>query len=150
MILAARRLAFAAALVAGLVTAAPQPSHATGATLQRSLQNMLFFPFDFALSPFVATRAVVTMWQESDDSTAVKIAYPVVGVAWATGIEAGASLLRGVAGIIEFLPGLVLLPTESELHAIYELPEHQEALVDQEFSWMNVRFGVDYVSPASN
>ncbi len=149
MILAACRLALGVALLALVVTAAPQPSHATTDTLKRSAQNMLLFPLDLALSPYVSTKAVVNMWRESDDSTAVKIAYPVFGVAWAFGIEAGASLLRGVAGVIEFLPGLVLLPTDSDMKPIYELPEQQEALVDQELPFMNVRFGVDYVSPST-
>lgn len=149
MILAARRLVLTAALLGLFVTAAPQPSHATTETLQRSAQNMLFFPLDLVLSPYVATKSVVTMWRASDDSTAVKIAYPVFGVAWAFGIEAGASLMRGVAGVLEFLPGLVLLPTESNLKAIYDLPEQQEALVDQELPFMKVRFGIDYVSPST-
>ncbi len=143
----ARRCLTGAALLALLVTVAPAPSHATSETIKRSFQNMLFAPLDLALSPYVATKALITNWRDSDDTPAVKIAYPVFGLLWLTGVEVGASMLRGLAGVIELLPGLILIATDADLKPIYVLPEDREALVDQETPLLNVRFGVDYVSP---
>jgi hypothetical protein len=42
------------------------------------------------------------------------IAYPLPGVAWAVSVNMGASVLRGVAGALEFLPGLVLIPFDAD------------------------------------
>src|SRR5690606_24738745 len=83
-----------------LLMVAPGPAQATTATIKRSLQNLLLFPVDLALSPYVATRTVYRQWQTSGDSDAVRIAYPLPGVAWATSVNMGASLLRGVAGAL--------------------------------------------------
>jgi hypothetical protein len=56
----ARRFISLTFLVALLVSAAPGVSHAGAKTLARSVQNLLFFPFDLALSPFVATKTPTT------------------------------------------------------------------------------------------
>jgi hypothetical protein len=53
----ARRIVSLTFLVALLVAAVPSESHAGAKTLARSVQNLLFFPFDLALSPFVSTKA---------------------------------------------------------------------------------------------
>ncbi len=64
MIRSARRLVSLAFLVALLVAAVPGESHAGAKTLARSVQNLLFFPFDLALSPFVATKATYDRWRD--------------------------------------------------------------------------------------
>jgi hypothetical protein len=139
----------AVALVAALTALAPSPARATTATIKRSMQNLLLFPVDFALSPYVATRAVYTSWRNSDDTDAVKVAYPLPGVAWAISVNMGASVMRGLAGALEFLPGLVLIPFDADLQPLYDLSENNAALWDSEEALpMRVRLGVDYVSPA--
>jgi hypothetical protein len=137
----ARRLrlaAFASALALPLVAVAPGAAHATTATIKRSLQNLLLFPVDFALSPYVATRTVYNQWRASDDTDAVKIVYPLPGVAWAVS-----------AGALELLPGLVLIPFDTDLDPLYDLSENNNALYDSgEEGPARVRVGVDYIAPS--
>lgn len=140
-------LAFVLALP--LVAIAPGSADATTATIKRSIQNLVLFPVDFALSPYVATKAVYDNWRSSGDTDAVKIAYPLPGVAWAVSVNMGASMLRGVAGALEFLPGLVLIPFDADLAPLYDLAENNTALWDSgEERFMRARLGLDYVSPS--
>jgi hypothetical protein len=144
----ARHFAIVAGLVASLVAAAPGDCQAGTKTLRRSAQNILFFPLDLVLSPYVATKAVYTNWKASDDTTAVKIAYPIFGVVWAMSVNAGASAIRGLAGLLELVPGIVLVPFKADMSPIYDLPENNQALVDTGSDAFKVKFGVDYVSPS--
>ena len=150
MIRFARRFISLTFLVALLVAAAPGVSHAGAKTLARSVQNLLFFPFDLALSPFVATKITYEKWRESSDTKAVKYGYALFAPIWNCGVVAGASVIRGVAGMIELLPGIALLPFDGELSAVYELPEVQPAWVDVGSDAFRMKFGVDYLSASSN
>ena len=149
MIRNAHRFASVIFLVALLVAAAPGVSHAGAKTLARSVQNLIFFPFDLALSPFVATKITYERWRESDDTKAVKYGYALFAPFWSFGVEAGASVIRGVAGMIELLPGIVLLPFDGEMNAIYDLPESQPAWVDVGSDAFRMKFGVNYLAAAS-
>lgn len=148
----ARRLRLAllaSALTLPLVAVAPGAAYATTATLKRSVQNLLFFPVDFALSPYVATRTVYNQWQTSGDTDAVRIAYPIPGVAWAVSVNMGASVLRGVAGALELLPGIVLIPFDTDLAPLYDLAEKNNAVFDSgEEGFARMRIGIDYVGPS--
>lgn len=144
-----RLVALAAVLAVPLVAAAPNEAGATTATIKRSVQNLLLFPLDFALSPYVATRTVYNQWRSSDDTDAVKIAYPLPGVAWAVSVNMGASVLRGVAGALEFLPGLVLIPFDSDMQPLFDLAQNNNALWDSgEEAPLRARIGVDYLAPS--
>jgi len=142
------RAVLLAGLAALLVAATPGVSHAGSKTLIRSLQNLIFFPIDFALSPFVGGKAIWEKWRDSDDTTAVKYGYAPFAPIWGISVQAGASVLRGVGGCLELLPGLVLLPFDAEMEPLYDLPESQPALVDQEAGPVKIKFGVDYLSDA--
>jgi hypothetical protein len=146
----ARRFISLAFLVALLVSAAPGISHAGAKTLARSVQNLLFFPFDLALSPFVATKITYEKWKESSDTKAVKYGYALFAPIWSFGVQAGASVIRGVAGMLELLPGIALLPFDGEMNAIYDLPETQPAWVDVGSDAFRMKFGVDYLSASSD
>ena len=98
MIRFARRFISLTFLVALLVSAAPGVSHAGAKTLARSVQNLLFFPFDLALSPFVATKITYDRWMESDDTKAVKYGYALFAPIWNFGVVAGASATTNDAG----------------------------------------------------
>ena len=151
MIRSARRFISLTFLVTLLVAAAPGVSHAGAKTLARSVQNLLFCPFDLALSPFVAVKITVDKWRESDDTKAVKYGYAPFAPIWNFGVEAGASVIRGVAGILELLPGIVLLPFDAEMSAIYDLPETQPAWVDVGAEApFRMKFGVDYLGASSD
>ena len=149
MIRFARRFASLTFLVALLVAAAPGVSHAGATTLARSVQNLIFFPFDLALSPFVATKTTYENWRASDDTKAVKYGYALFAPFWSFGVEAGASVIRGVAGMLELLPGIVLLPFDAQMNAIYDLPETQPAWVDVGSDAFRMKFGVNYLAASS-
>ena len=148
MIRFARRIVSLTFLVALLVAAVPSESHAGAKTLARSVQNLLFFPFDLALSPFVATKTTYENWKNSDDTKAVKYGYMLFAPIWGFGVEAGASVIRGVAGMLELLPGIALLPFDGEMSPLYDLPETQPAWVDVGGEAFKMKFGVDYLSAA--
>lgn len=146
MIRLARRSIAVAALAAVLVAAAPSVSHAGAKTLTRATQNLLFFPFDIALSPFVGAKITYDSWRDSDDTKAVKYGYALVAPIWSIGVQTGASVIRGVAGMLELLPGIALLPFEAEMNPLYDLPEIQPAWVDQGNDTFRVKFGVNYLT----
>lgn len=144
-----RLAVLASALAIPLLAVAPGAAHATTATLKRSVQNLLFFPVDMALSPYVATRTVYNQWSSSGDTDAVKIAYPLPGVAWAISVNMGAAMLRGVAGALELLPGIVLIPFDQDLTPLYDLAENNSAVFDSgEEGFARVRIGIDYIGPS--
>jgi len=142
----ARRSIAVAALAAVLVAAAPSISHAGAKTLARATQNLLFFPFDIALSPFVGAKITYDSWRDSDDTKAVKYGYALFAPIWSISIEAGASVIRGVAGMLELLPGIALLPFEAEMTPLYDLPETQPAWVDVGSDAFRAKFGINYLT----
>ena len=58
-------------------------------------------------------------------------------------IEKGGTL-RLMSGLIELVPGLFLLPFEADLDPIYAPAEKSDALIWEEFRFLNVKLGVDY------
>lgn len=140
-------LAFAAALP--LVIGAPGEAQATTKTIKRSLQNLLLAPVDVVLSPYVATKALYGRWTSSDDTPGVKYGYALPAIPWSISVNIGASILRGMAGGLEFLPGLVLIPFDADMTQLFDPAENNLALFDSgDAGFARVRFGVDYVSPA--
>jgi hypothetical protein len=141
-----RTPALAAALLAlGLGLAAPLPAAASPETLKRSVSNMLFGPVDVVFSPVVGTQTVYRNIQDIDDSMWVRVVYLLPGVAWNITLEAGSGLIRCMTGVIEFLPGLGLLPFEADLDPIFAPAEKADALVDVDTPVLNVKFGINYV-----
>ena len=106
-----------------------------------------FTPFATTYAVFASRRAYDFICMAiAEEALPVKIVYPIPGWVFLTGVQLGASMIRGLTGGIELLPGLILLPFDAELDPLYDLPEDKEALVDWEGP-INVRFGVDYISP---
>jgi hypothetical protein len=60
----------------------------------------------------------------------------------------GASVLREVTGLIELLPGVFLIPFEADLDPLYDPVERGEALVEFENPVVDIKFGINYQSPA--
>lgn len=145
MSLLRRRLAAVLAFCA-LIALLPGAAGAGTETLKRSVGNMVQAPLDLALSPVVAGRSIYRNLQDIEDSTAVRIAYPLPGFVWNTMVQAGASLIRGITGILEFVPGLILLPFDSEMDPLFDPVERNEALVDYETPVLWIKFGIDYTS----
>jgi hypothetical protein len=109
------------------------------------------------LAPIVAGRTLYQNLRDIDDTPAVRIVYALPGYAWLTGLHAGAGALRGVAGALELLPGLILLPLETDLDPLYDPAETGGALVELDnplaeidslyyvpvVTW-NIKFGIRY------
>ena len=131
----------------GLALLGAGPAAAGPETLQRSLQNVAFAPVDFTLAPVVAGRSIARGLESEDDPIAVRVAFAGPGIVWNTGVQALASVVRGLAGVLELPPGIALCFSDADLAPLYDPAEHGPALVDVETRALHVRIGVDYVAP---
>jgi len=122
------------------------PASGSPETLKRSVGNIVFAPFDLALSPVVAADTIYRNLREVDDSAGVRAFYVVPGFAWNTGVQAMAAVVRGITGLIEFVPGVALVFFETDLDPLFAPPIRSNALVDVDTRLLHVKFGVDYVT----
>jgi hypothetical protein len=137
-----RRL-FAAALALALLVSSP--AGASPETLKRSFGNMLLSPLDLVCGPYVGVKSVIDNIQDVEDTMAVRVVYFLPGLGWNIGMQTFAAAFRMLAGILELVPGLVLLPFETDLDPIYALPERQDGLVDIETPVLYFKFCINYV-----
>ena len=124
----------------------PPAASATPATLKRSVENLTQWPLDLALSPVVAGNTIYNNLSSVDDSTGVRIAYPIPGFIWTTSVQVGAAVLRGVTGVFELLPGLILLPLDADLDPLFDPAVENSALVDYDNPVYHVKFGTNYTA----
>jgi len=136
-------LTAAAALL--LLFSLASPASASPETLKRSVTNVLFGPLDFALGPVTGSRAVYNNLQDIDDTPGVRIAFAVPGVAWNSAMQMAGGVLRTFTGLLEFIPGLILFPFEVDMDPLFTMPERQDALIDEEYDWIAIKIGVNYV-----
>lgn len=156
-----RQAANAVAVVAALLalSMAPTSAQASPETLQRSMGNLLQSPLDIVLAPVVAFRTLFMNLRDVGDTPAVRVAYALPGYVWLTGLQVGGGVMRGIAGALELIPGIVLLPFEADLDALYDPADRGGALVEldnplAEVGWLEyapvvtwpVKFGVTYTS----
>ena len=139
----------ALALFSGL----PGTAQAGPETLQRAMANIIQAPLDVMLAPVVAGRTLYTNLRDIDDTPAVRVVYAAPGYIWLTAVQGGAAILRGIAGCLELLPGIFLLPFETELDPLFDPADRGAALVEYDWheeGWFPVvfwgRFGVTYTS----
>lgn len=128
-------------LLLGLAT----PALASTQTIIRSVTNIAFGPLDFALSPIVGTRSVYNNLRDVDDTTGVRFFYAIPGVAWNTAYIAGGGVVRLFTGLVEFVPGLLLIPFEADMDPIFAPPERSNALIDELYGDTSVKIGINYV-----
>ena len=121
-------------------------AQASGKTLSRALTNIAFGPMDVVLSPIVAGKAITTNLQDIDDTTAVRVAYTVPGYFWYTGVTIGAGVIRTATGVLELIPGILLLPFDTDLDPLMTPVDDGGALVDVENDYFRIKFGIDYTS----
>jgi len=140
----ARRLC-GAALLPGLLLLAGSAA-ASPATLKRSVSNIVNSPFDFVLSPVVATHTLYNNLRDIDDSLGVRVAYTVPGIVWNTGVQASAAIVRCFTGVLEFVPGLGLFFFEADLDPLFAPPYRGQALIDVDTPPLHIKFGVDYTT----
>ncbi len=141
----ARLPAGVAGLLAGALLLA-SPASATPETLKRSVGNIIQAPIDMALSPVVATRTVYQNLRDIDDTVGVRIAYVVPGIAWNTGVQAMAAVIREITGLLELVPGLGLFFLDADLDPLYAPIERGNALVDVDTTFIHWKFGIDYTT----
>lgn len=135
-----------ALLALGLLALPAAPAAASPQTLKRSIENLTQWPLDVATAPVVSAWTIQRNLRDIGDSTLVRIAYPVPGFFWNTMVQVGAGVLRGVAGVLELGPGVVLLPFEADLDPLFDPSLDNEALVDWENGIYDVKFAVDYTT----
>ena len=140
-----RRTRLAVLLTALLSLALASPAAASPETIKRASGNLLFGPFDFFLGPIVGTRSVFYNIQDIDDSTAVRVAYVLPGVVWNSAICMGGGVMRTLSGLLEFVPGVFLIPFEADLDPIFAPAEKSDALIWEETDWMVFKLCVNYV-----
>jgi hypothetical protein len=140
------RVLAVALLALGLLALPAAPAAASPKTLKRSIENLTQWPLDVATAPVVSVWTIQRNMREIGDSTAVRIFYPVPGFMWNTMVQVGAGVLRGVAGVLELGPGIVLLPFDADLDPLFDPSLDNDALVDWQNGIYDVRFAVDYTT----
>lgn len=143
------RLLASLALAVGLVAGSAPTAQAGAGVLKRAVSNIVCAPVDLALSPAVAGTTMVHNLQNIGDSKAVRYFYPPFGFLWLTGVQAGASVLRGISGGLELLPGLALLPFDYEMQPLFGPADKANALVDKDTPPFHLKVGIDYTTPPS-
>jgi len=134
---------------ATLALVGPTPARATPETLRRSVGNILFAPLDVATSPVSAGTALYTNLQQTDDPRWMQIAFSVPGYVWVLGVQIGGGAIREIAGLLELVPGLVLLGFDADLDPLFEPAERNDALLDLATPPLQVKFGINYLAPPS-
>jgi hypothetical protein len=129
-----------------MVLSVASPAAASPETLKRAVSNILFGPTDVALGPIVGARSVYHNIQDIDDTPGVRIAFIIPGVAWNGAMCMAGGVLRTLTGVLEFIPGLILLPFEADMDALFAPPGRADALIDEETDFLDIKIGIDYVS----
>jgi hypothetical protein len=122
------------------------PAAASPETLRRAMSNILFAPFDVALSPVVAATSVYRNLRSIDDSLGVRIVYVVPGYIWNVGLQAGTGVIRAIAGGLELVPGIFLVPFDLDMTPLFAPAEKASAMVDIDTPPLSIKFGIDYSS----
>ncbi len=142
--LARRACALLAAV--SLLLIAPLSAQAGVGTLTHSVSNILFAPLDILLAPVTAGKGEIEKLMDVEDTPGVRIAYAVPGYFFYTGVVMGAGVIRGFSGMLQFIPGVLLLPFETELDPLMDPVEKAPALVELDYEVFPVKFGIDYTS----
>ena len=137
---------FTLALAAGLLALPAAPADASPQTLKRSVQNMTQGPVDMAAAPVTSGWSIYNNIRSVGDSTAVRIFYPVPGYAWNIMVNVGAGALRTLTGVMEFVPGIVLLPFEADLDPLFDPVDSAPALLNWENGIFDVKVANDYTT----
>jgi hypothetical protein len=141
----ARRLVAGAVLASFLL--APTPALAGAQTLKRSFGNIVQAPIDAVLSPITAGMVQYKNMTNIEDSRGVRWFYAVPGYFWLVALTAGASVLRVLAGALEFLPGLILLFTSAEMDPLFAPSDSGEGVIwDYPTTVMDFKLGIDYTA----
>lgn len=142
---ALRRCGLKVALVCALVLAHAGTAAAGTETLKRAVSNLMLGPADVALAPITGTRILYQNIQDVEDSLGVRVAYVIPGIFWNSAIQMGGGALRMISGAIELVPGLVMLPFDSDMDPLFTMPDKNDALIWEEAAGMELKIGVNYL-----
>lgn len=135
---------YAACVALALGLATPSTASADPGQLCRAGANLLFAPLDLALSPFIAGKDLYYGLTEIDDPLAIKVIGAAPGYAFLVGLQLGGGAIRGIAGGLEILPGLITFFREGEQGALYRSQDEAWALYSEDFGPCPVRLGTSY------
>ena len=133
-------------MATALVLVAPLSAQASTKTLARSVSNIFFAPLDILLSPVTAGKGQVEKMTEIEDTMGVRVVYALPGYIWYTGVIIGAGTIRGLTGLIQFIPAVVLLPFETDMDEMMDPVDRAPALVEIDSELFPVKFGIDFTS----
>ncbi len=144
-----RSLRWLAALAAAVgALGLSSSASASPETLRRAVSNVAMCGLDIALSPMTAGYSLATGLRDVDDTALVRVVYTVPGYLWNTGTHIGAGGMRGLAGLIELIPGIGLFFFETDLDPIFTPVDRAEALVNYDTDVLQFKFGIIWTAPA--
>jgi len=138
------RVALAALVLVGVLNAAPSPARADATQLCRSAANLVLAPFDALLGPYIAAKDEYYGLTEIDDPMELKVVGAAPGYVLLVGMQIGGAIFREIAGVFEFVPGLVTLFREGSQPPLYRSQEEAWAMFSEEYGPCPVKFGVSY------
>lgn len=138
------RVALAALVLAGALSAAPSPARADASQLCRAGMNLVLAPFDILMAPYIAGKDEYYGLTEIDDPMALKVVGAVPGYALLLGMQVGGALFREIAGVFEIIPGVVTLFREGSQPPLFRSQEEAWAVYSDEYGPCPVKLGVSY------
>lgn len=138
------RTAFLALVLLAALSGAPGDARADATQLCRSGANLVLAPFDAVLAPVIVGKDMYYGLTEIDDELALQIAAAVPGYIFLNGVQIGGAIFREIAGVFEFIPGLVTLFREGSQPALYRSAEDAWALYGEQYGPCPVKIGISY------
>ena len=132
------------ALLLALAGGIPAQARADAGQLCRATSNMVLAPGDMILGPFIAGKDEYYGLTEIDDPTALKVVGAVPGYILLVGLQTGGSIIRAIAGVMEFPLGVVTLFREGEQPPLFRSQNDAWALYSDDFGPCPVRIGTSY------
>ena len=137
----------ALALAVGLAlaaTPATASAEADASQICRSGMNLVLFPFDIVLSPFITAKDIHYGLTELDDEPIIQLVSTVPGYAYLTAVQIGGTVFRVVAALFEIPGGIVALFTGNASGALYRSQDESWNMYNADWGPCPVRFGVSY------
>ncbi len=132
-------LAFALAL-----SGTPRQATADSSQLCRAGMNLVLFPLDAVLGPFIVAKDEYYGLTEIDDPMALKVAGAVPGYVFLLGVQVGGAIFRAIGGVFEIIPGFVTLFREEAQPALYRSAEDAWSLYSEQYGPCPVKVGISY------
>lgn len=131
-------------LAFALSLSGPRTASADASQLCRSVTTLALAPTDILFSP-ILTAGDIRVGLEDQDDHWFPIAIGLVpGYVLLNYVQIGGTVLRVVAGAMEFVPGLATLARDTSPDPLFTSQDEAEALYSENFGPCPVRIGVHY------